>query len=82
MGIQAVMGGVVVRHGVAAPPAFALGLVQELKYDLLGGQAESQVSGHAAGEILALMMHESVDIAEANAQKSHEQLARKWHQCL
>ena len=72
--------GVVARHLLVAPPAFAALAFEEFEDRLPGRELEGQVGRHARGEVLGLVMDEEVDVAKADAQQAVEQILREWQQ--
>src|SRR5579884_4180239 len=66
--------GVIIRHFLAAPPAFAALSLQKSEDRLTRGEFEGEIGRHAGGEILRLMMNDDMNVAKADAQQTAEHL--------
>src|SRR5215208_7793716 len=69
--------GIVIGHFAVTPPALAAFSFQKREDRLPGGEFECEIGRHAGREILCLMMNEEMDVAEADAQQTAEQILRE-----
>src|SRR5215213_98390 len=65
---------VVIGHFAVTPPALAALSFQKREDRLPGGEFECEIGRHAGCEILRLMVNEEMDVAEADAQQTAEQI--------